>query len=59
MTSGSCPMGRQGAQRCPVGGGGHKKFEHGQWAYLNNDDEMKMKRMQIKFHPRGKLVTFG
>ena len=40
------------------GGGGKKKFKHGQVVYqIDGDDEQN--RIQVKFHPRVKLVTWG
>ena len=55
LSPGSCPRGRTG------GAEGAKKnffFKHGHVAYqIKGDDEQN--RMQVKFHPRVKLVTLG
>ena len=56
LSPGSCPsggnLGRWGAQ------GVKKNFKHGHVAYqIDGNDEQN--RMQVKFHPRVKLVTSG
>ena len=59
MSPGPCPRGGTlGHRGCPRGQGIKKNFKLGHVAYqIDVGDEYN--RMQIKFHPRVKLVTLG
>ena len=57
LLPGSCATGGiLGRWGCP--GGQKKNFKHGHVAYQTDGDE-EQNRMQVKFHPRVKLVTLG